>query len=95
MPATNYLKPSDTPYKLVRIRSTLAQILDPEILDEILSLLEVTDNKKLWDALYRSQPFHSMRCDPSGAHWRKGRFYASSAAELHKCFPAASQQGLL
>ena len=95
MAATNYMTPDEGPYGLVRIRGKKAEILDPAILDKILSILELhgEGDRTLWDALYRSQPFHSTQADPTGAHWRKGMFYGSPEYQVPHAFPWAVQQG--
>ena len=89
MPATNYSKPADSDYGLVRIRGVKSQILDPEKLGRILSILELNEEQELWDALYRSQPFHSAQVDETGAYWRAGRFMPEH--EIAKAFPFASK----
>jgi hypothetical protein len=99
MPATNYDKPAAGDYQLIRIKGKQAEILDPDTLGKILSILELHEEgegstgRPLWDALYRSQPFHSAQADPSGAYWRIGRFFAHAAYELPRMFPWAMKQG--
>lgn len=98
MPATNYTEPDPGDYRLVRIKGKQAEILDPAILGKILSILELHEESEgrengrpLWDALYRSQPFHSTQVDESGAYWRQGRTF--SDYELQKMFPYAVEHG--
>jgi len=100
MPATNYTKPANSDYQLVRIKGKQAEILDPETLGKILSILELHEesegstDRPLWDALYRSQPFHSAQVDPSGSYWRIGRFLGDWAAyEIPRMFLWAVNQG--
>jgi hypothetical protein len=100
MPATNYTKPSAGDYQLVRIKGKQAEILDPDTLGKILSILELHEegdgstDRPLWNALYRSQPFHSAQVDPSGSHWRIGRFLGDWAAyEIPRMFLWALKQG--
>jgi hypothetical protein len=101
MPATNYNKPSEGDYQLVRIKGKQAEILDPDTLGKILSILELHEggegstDRPLWDALYRSQPFHSAQVDPSGSHWRIGRFLDAvhAAYEIPRMFLWAVRQG--
>lgn len=97
MPATNYTKPIGD-YQLIRIRGKQAEILEPETLGKILSILELHEEaegrengRPLWDALYRSQPFHSAQVDESGAYWRLGRTFPDY--ELSKMFPYAVEKG--
>lgn len=99
MPATNYTKPLGD-YQLVRIRGKLAQILEPETLGKILSILEAHEEgdgrengRPLWDALYRSQPFHSTQVDPSGSYWREGNFFGHPDYEIPRAFPWAVAAG--
>ena len=100
MPATNYNKPTSGDYQLVRIKGKQAEIMDPDTLDKILSILELHEgsegstDRPLWDALYRSQPFHSAQSDPSGSYWRVGRFLGDWAAhEIPRMFLWALKQG--
>jgi hypothetical protein len=99
MAATNYTKPADSDYQLVRIKGKQAEILDPETLGKILSILELHEcdegqtDRPLWDALYRSQPFHSALTDPTGEYWRIGRFFAHAAYEIPRMFLWAVKQG--
>jgi hypothetical protein len=95
MTITSYTKPSSGDYRLVRIRAVKSQILEPEVLGRILSILERDGEQELWDALYRSQPFHSEQVDESGAYWRQGRFYATDDNEIRKAFPHAAAKGLV
>jgi hypothetical protein len=102
MAATNYTKPIGD-YKLVRVRGRQAQILDPEVLCKILSILEAHEEaegtesgRPLWDALYRSQPFHSTYVDKDGSYWRQENFGTSHPDyEIPKAFPWAVAQGLI
>lgn len=99
MAATNYDKPVTGDYQLIRIKGKQAEILDPDTLGKILSILELHEcnegqtDRPLWDALYRSQPFHSAQTDSSGAYWRIGRFFAHAAYELPRMFVWATKQG--
>ena len=98
MPATNYNKPTSGDYQLVRIRGKQAEIMDPETLGKILSILELHEasegstDRPLWDALYRSQPFHSAQVDPSAGHWLHGHGHLP-AHERVRMFPWAVSQG--
>ena len=96
MSTTNYTKPIGD-YHLVRILGKQAEMLDPETLGKILSILELHEEaegpagRPMWDALYRSQPFHSTSVDASGGYWRQGRYF--SAFNLPRSFPWAVSQG--
>lgn len=100
MPATNYLKPAANDYRLVRIRGKQAEIMDPDTLDKILSILELHEesegstDRPLWDALYRSQPFHSAQVDPTAGHWLHGQVRTNyQSHELRRMFPWSVSQG--
>jgi hypothetical protein len=98
MPATNYTKPADSDYQLVRIRGKQAEILDPAVLGQILSILELhygdeAESRPLWDALYRSQPFHSAQVDDTAAHWLQGR--GIEPRKRVRMFPWAASRGWL
>ena len=100
MAATNYNKPAAGDYQLVRIRGKQAEIMDPETLGKILSILELHEcdegstDRPLWSALYRSQPFHSAQVDPSAGHWLQGQVRTNyQAHELRRMLPWAVNQG--
>jgi len=93
MPATNYTHPAPGAYGLVRIRGKQAEIMDPQILDRILGLLELSAKDELFEALYRSQPFHSTQTDPSGEQWRGSMAFSHPDIELPRMFPWAVAKG--
>lgn len=98
MPATNYNRPANGDYQLVRIRGKQAEILDPETLGKILSIIELyygdeARDRPLWDALYRSQPFHSAQVDETASHWLQGRTFTDY--ERPRMFPWAAGRGKL
>jgi hypothetical protein len=100
MPATNYTKPANSDYQLVRIKGKQAEIIDPVVLGKILSILELHEcsegqtDRPLWDALYRSQPFHSAQVDPTAEYWLQGHPHIS-AHERSRMFPWAASRGQL
>jgi len=100
MPATNYTKPAASDYQLVRIKGKQAEIMDPETLGKILSILELHEadegstDRPLWDALYRSQPFHSAQADPTAGYWLQGHPHIP-VHERSRMFPWAASSGLL
>ena len=100
MPATNYTKPTAGDYQLIRIKGKQAEIMDPDTLGKILSILELHEagegstDRPLWDALYRSQPFHSAQVDPTAGHWLQGHNHIP-AHERVRMFPWAAGRGHL
>lgn len=101
MSTHNYFKPAGD-YNLVRVKGKLAQILEPEVLGRILSILELQfcnegeagpEARALWDKLYRSQPYHSATSDPDGSYWCQDKYI--HPVERHKHFLWAGENGHL